>query len=50
MRFVIDIAVPNNPGEFTLQLPPVLVNGRLVDVPAVTFLRNSSVSFPALMK
>ena len=48
--FVIDIAVPNNPGEFTLQLPPVLVNGRLVDVPAVTFLRNSSVSFPALMK
>ena len=50
MRFVIDIAVPNNPGEFTLQLPPVLVNGRLVDVPAVTFLRNSNVSFPALMK
>jgi hypothetical protein len=48
--FVIDIAVPNNPGEFTLQLAPVLVNDMLVDVPAVTFLRNSSVSFPALMK
>jgi len=48
--FVIDIAVPNNPGEFTLQLAPVLINGGLVDVPAVTFLRNSSVSFPALMK
>ena len=48
--FVIDIAVPNDPGEFTLQLAPVLVNDRLVDVPAVTFLRNSSVSFPALMK
>jgi hypothetical protein len=48
--FVIDIAVPNNPGEFTVQLAPVLVNGVLVDVPAATFLRNSSVSFPALMK
>jgi hypothetical protein len=48
--FVIDIAVPNNPGEFTIQLAPVLVNDTLVDVPAVTFLRNSNVSFPALMK
>ena len=48
--FVIDIAVPSNPGEFTVQLAPVLVNDMLVDVPAVTFLRNSSVSFPALMK
>jgi hypothetical protein len=48
--FVIDIAVPNNPGEFTVQLAPVLVNGVLVRVPAVEFLRKSSVSFPALMK
>jgi hypothetical protein len=48
--FIIDIAVPNNPSEFTVQLAPVLVNDMLVDVPAVTFLRNSSVSFPALMK
>jgi hypothetical protein len=48
--FIIDIALPNNPSEFTVQLAPVLINDMLVDVPAVTFLRNSSVSFPALMK
>jgi hypothetical protein len=45
--FVIDIAVPNNPGEFTVKLAPVLVNGMLVDVPAVTFLRKSNVYYPA---
>jgi hypothetical protein len=48
--FVIDIAVPGNPSDFTVQLPPVLVNGETIDVPAVEFLRKSSVSFPALMK
>jgi hypothetical protein len=48
--FVIDIAVPNNPSEFTVQLAPVLINGIFVEVPAVTFLRESSVSFPAIMK
>ncbi|MGO9933450.1 MAG: hypothetical protein ACLPV8_16795 [Steroidobacteraceae bacterium] len=47
--FVIDVAVPGNPGEFTIRLPPVLVNDVLVDVPAVTFLRKSSVYFPAIM-
>lgn len=47
--FIIDIAVPGNPGQFTLQLAPVLINGMFVDVPAVTFLRKSNVSFPALM-
>jgi len=45
--FVIDVAVPDNPSEFTVRLPPVLVNDVLVDVPAVTFLRKSSVYFPA---
>jgi hypothetical protein len=46
--FVIDIAVPKNADEFTVKLAPVLVNGKLVDIPAVTFLlRRSSVSFPA---
>ena len=44
--FVIDIAVPGNPAEFTVQLPPVLVNEMLMDVPAVKFLRNSSLYFP----
>jgi hypothetical protein len=29
--------VPGNPGEFTIQLAPVLVNGTLVHVPAVAF-------------
>jgi hypothetical protein len=48
--FIFDIAVPGNPSEFMVQLAPVLVNGMLVGVPAVTFLRESSVSFPALMK
>jgi hypothetical protein len=47
--FVIDIAVPDNPSEFTLQLPPVNIDGMLVEVPAVTFLRKSNVSFPAIM-
>jgi hypothetical protein len=47
--FVIDVAVPDNPSEFTVKLPPVLINGKPVDVPAVTFLRKSSVSFPAVM-
>jgi hypothetical protein len=45
--FVIDIAVPENPGEFTLQLAPVLIDGKQIDVPAVTFLRKSSVYYPA---
>jgi hypothetical protein len=45
--FVIDIAVPGNPSEFTVQLAPVLIDGKMVDVPAVEFLRKSSVSFPA---
>jgi hypothetical protein len=45
--FVIDVAIPDNPAEFTVQLVPVLINGMLVDVPAVTFLRKSSVSLPA---
>jgi hypothetical protein len=48
--FIIDIAIPDNPSEFMLQLAPVWVNGKRIDVPAATFLRNSSVSFPALMK
>lgn len=45
--FVIDIAIPGNPAEFTVQLPPVLINRTLVDVPAVKFVRKSSVYFPA---
>jgi hypothetical protein len=44
--FVIDIAVPGNPSDFTVQLPPVLINGKTIDVPTVRFLRNSSVYFP----
>ena len=44
--FIIDIAVPENPGDFTVQLAPVLINGMLVDIPAVTFLRKSSVYLP----
>lgn len=45
--FIIDIAVPNNPGEFTIRLPPVLVNGETFDVPPATFLRKSSLYYPA---
>ena len=47
--FTIDIAVPDNPAQFTIQLSPVQVNGRIIEVPPVTFLRQSSVSFPAIM-
>jgi hypothetical protein len=45
--FVMDVAIPENPVEFTVQLAPVLIDGKLIDVPAVTFLRKSSVSFPS---
>jgi hypothetical protein len=45
--FIIDIAVPGNPSEFMLQLAPVSVNGVLVDVPAVTFLRKRNIYLPA---
>jgi hypothetical protein len=44
--FIIDIAVPNNPGEFTVQLAPMLVEGKLINVPPVTFLHKSSVYLP----
>ena len=47
--FVIDIAVPDSPAQFTVQLAPVLIDGKLIDVPPVTFLRKSDVSFPAIM-
>src|ERR1700733_11738443 len=29
--FVIDIAVPDNPAEFTVQMSPVQVNGKMID-------------------
>jgi hypothetical protein len=45
--FIIDIAVPGNPAEFTVELAPVLIDGKLIDVPAVTFLRKSRVYLPA---
>jgi hypothetical protein len=45
--FVIDIAVHDNPSEFTVQLAPVLVDGKLIEVPAVTFLHKSNVYYPA---
>jgi hypothetical protein len=47
--FVIDLTVPDNPDEFTVQLAPVLIHGKPVAVPPVTFLRKSSVSLPAIM-
>jgi hypothetical protein len=47
--FVIDVAVPDNPSEFTVQIAPVLIDGKRVEVTAVQFLRKSSVSFPAIM-
>jgi hypothetical protein len=48
--FVIDFRVPENPAEFTIRLAPVLINGKSNEVPAVKFLRKSSVSYSALMK
>jgi hypothetical protein len=47
--FVIDVAVASNPSEFAVYLAPVLINGKPIDVPEVTFLRKSSVSLPAIM-
>jgi hypothetical protein len=44
--FVIDVGVRGNPAEFTVQLPPVLVNDNLIDVPPVKFVLKSSVYFP----
>jgi hypothetical protein len=45
--FVVNVAVPGNPAEFTIQLPPVKVNDKPIDVTPVKFLRKSSVYFPA---
>jgi hypothetical protein len=44
--FVIDIAVPDNPAEFTVQLAAVLADGKPIHVPLVTFLRKSRVYLP----
>jgi hypothetical protein len=48
--FVIDFQVPENPAEFTIRVAPVMINGKSNEVPAVKFLRKSSVSYSALMK
>jgi hypothetical protein len=48
--FVINLKVPDNPAEFTIRLPPLLMNGKEIAVPAVKFLRKSNVSYSALMK
>jgi hypothetical protein len=45
--YVIDIAVPNNPPDFTIHFPHVQLDGKQIDVPAVTFVRKSTVSLPA---
>jgi hypothetical protein len=45
--FAIDIAVSGDPTQITVQLPPVSVNGQVVDVPAVTFLRKTTIYLPA---
>jgi hypothetical protein len=41
--FVIDLTVPGNPGEFLVQIPPVKVDDRAIDVPPVRFVRKKSV-------
>jgi hypothetical protein len=45
--FVIDVAVPGNPAEFTVQLPPVKINDKLIDVAPAKFLRKSGAYLPA---
>jgi hypothetical protein len=45
--FVIDLKVPDNPAEFTVQLSQVLINGKPIDVPPVKFIYKSSHYLPA---
>jgi hypothetical protein len=45
--FVIDVAVPGNPAEFTVQLPQVLIDGKPIDVPPVQFISKSNHYLPA---
>jgi hypothetical protein len=33
--FVIDVPIPGNPAEFSIQVAPVKVDGKLVEIPAV---------------
>jgi hypothetical protein len=41
--FVIDLTVPGNPKEFSVQLPAVKVDDRLIEVPPVRFVHKTSV-------
>jgi hypothetical protein len=44
--FIVDVAVSGDPAQITIQLPPVSINGTLVDVPAVSFLHKTNVYLP----
>lgn len=44
--FIIDIAVSGDPAQITIQLPPVSINGTLVDVPAVSFVHKTNIYLP----
>jgi hypothetical protein len=43
--FVINIAVSGSPAQITVQLPPMLINDRNLEIPAVTFLRKLAVTY-----
>jgi hypothetical protein len=41
--FVIDVTVPGNPEEFSVQLPPVRVDNKMIDVPLIHFVHKTSI-------
>lgn len=43
--FIVDVLVSGSPAQITVQLPPLLINDRSVDVPAVTFVRKLDVTY-----
>jgi hypothetical protein len=45
--FVIDIAVSGDPQRITIQFPPVSIDGKLLEVPTVTFVRKTNIYLPA---
>jgi hypothetical protein len=45
--FSIYIVLSGAPGQIKVELPPVSIDGKLVDIPAVTFVRKANVYLPA---
>jgi hypothetical protein len=39
--FVVDINIPGNPNEFSVRVPPVKVDDKIIEIPTVQFVRKT---------